>query len=184
MTRLAGCIEWSPHDLDAVLRSLAVALHEIHATPLPRRAAIPSYTPYEPHPRSPPPWARRPELWRRAIAVFERPAPAEEPVLPHRDFHPGNVLWQDRELRGVVDWVNASLGPREADLGHCRANLAGRFGQPAAERFLDLYRKLSGRGDYHPYWDVVAALGGLGHSYLSDPSPDDEDFLAAALLQP
>jgi aminoglycoside phosphotransferase (APT) family kinase protein len=113
--------------------------------------------------------------------VFEGPAPSGARVFLHRDFHPGNVLWQDGALRGIVDWVNASVGPPGADLGHCRVNLAGRFGQPAAERFLDHYREVSGREDYHPYWDVVAALGGLGRSYLSDPSPEDEDFLDAAL---
>jgi aminoglycoside phosphotransferase (APT) family kinase protein len=181
MTRLAGRTEWSPADRDAFLRSLAVALHAIHATPRPRGAAIPAYAPYEPHLREPPPWAARPELWRRAIAVFEGPAPSGAPVFIHRDFHPGNVLWEQGVLRGVVDWVNASIGPPDADLGHCRLNLACRFGQPAADRFLDLYREVSGREDYRPYWDVAAALGGLGRTYLSSPSREDEKFLAAAL---
>lgn len=181
MTRLSGHVEWAPPDLDLFLRALAAALHDIHATPVPRAGAIPAYAPYEPHLRQPPSWAARPELWRRAIALFEGPAPCGATVFLHRDFHPGNVLWEDRVLHGVVDWVNASVGPPGADLGHCRLNLASRFGQAAADRLLDLYRALSGCGEYEPYWDVAATLGGLGTTYQSDPSPEDEDFLAGAL---
>jgi aminoglycoside phosphotransferase (APT) family kinase protein len=181
MTRLSGRVAWTPPDLEAFLRALAAALYEIHATPVLRGGAVPAYAPYEPHLRQPPSWAVRPELWRRAIAIFEGPAPSGAPVFLHRDFHPGNVLWEDGVLRGVVDWVNASVGPPGADLGHCRLNLAGRFGPGAADRCLDLYRELSALDEYHPYWDVAAALGGLGTTYLSDPGPEDEDFLAAAL---
>jgi len=75
MTRLSGRIEWSPPDLDAFLRALAAAVHEIHATPVPRGGTIPAYAPYEPHLRQPPSWAARPELWRRAVAVLEDPPP-------------------------------------------------------------------------------------------------------------
>ena len=47
----------------------------------------------------------------------------------HRDFHPGNLLWTDERITGVVDWVSACAGPPEEDIGHCRANLAIRHGQ-------------------------------------------------------
>jgi aminoglycoside phosphotransferase (APT) family kinase protein len=95
---------------------------------------------------------------------------------------PGNVLWRREKVSGVVDWVNASIGSPWADVGHCRVNLADRFGQPAAERFLDAYRAVSGRRDaYHPYWDISAAIGGLDESCDTEPSPGDERFLADAV---
>ena len=54
----------------------------------------------------------------------------------HRDFHPGNLLWTDERITGVVDWVSACAGPPEEDIGHCRANLAIRHGQDWADEFL------------------------------------------------
>jgi aminoglycoside phosphotransferase (APT) family kinase protein len=81
-------------------------------------------------------------------------------------------------VTAVVDWPNASVGVPEADAGHCRWNLAGRFGQAVADRFLALYQALCGRPDYHPYWDIVAALGG---NEEDDLDLADEAFLAAAL---
>jgi aminoglycoside phosphotransferase (APT) family kinase protein len=178
MTRLAGRIEWHPADLESFLRRLAAVLPRIHATPLPREPGIAPYDPYELGLAGPPPWASQPRMWRRAIELFESPAPSAERCFIHRDYHPGNVLWADGELAGVVDWVHASVGSPDADVGHCRVNLADRFGLEAADRFLELYQAAAGRGDYHPYWDIAAALGGVDEAHFD---PADERFLAHAL---
>jgi hypothetical protein len=69
-------------------------------------------------------------------------------------------------------------------VGHCRVNIASELGQEAADRFLDLYRAVSGRtDDYHPYWDISAAIGGLDEDADAQPSPADEQFLAAAVAR-
>ncbi len=94
----------------------------------------------------------------------------------HRDFHPGNVLWTDGAVTGLVDWASAAIGPAAADAGHCRWNLARTLGQDAADRFL----ALTGLA-YHPYWDVVAALGGYDAEELAAKPPAEEAFLAAAV---
>ena len=181
MTRLPGRIEWDPPDLDAFLPRLAVPLPHIHATAVPPGTPLPSYQPYALEMRRPPIWAAQPAVWLRAIEVHEGLAPLVERVFIHRDYHPGNVLWTRGRVCGVIDWVNASLGSPEADVGHCRSNLAGRFGQQAADRFLDLYRAASGRDVYHPYWDIVAELGGLDVARDERPDPQAEHFLAVAV---
>lgn len=182
MTMLPGRIEWDPPVLEVFLAKLAQLLPAIHALPVPADLGLPAYAPYRLGIRRPPRWASRPEIWLRAIETLEGPAPLHERLFIHRDYHPGNVLWRREEPSGVVDWVNAGVGSSWADVGHCRVNLAGHFGQPAAELFLDLYRDASGRSDeYHPYWDIVAAIGGLDESSDTEPDPDDERFLAAAV---
>jgi aminoglycoside phosphotransferase (APT) family kinase protein len=114
--------------------------------------------------------------------LLEGPVPGDERLFVHRDYHPGNVLWDLGQPSGVVDWVNASIGSPWADVGHCRMNLAGELGQDAAEQFLALYRVAAGRDDdYHPYWDISAAIGGLDEDADGRPSPADEHFLAAAV---
>jgi len=183
MTRLPGRIEWQAADLAPYLAKLAAVLPRIHETPLPAAGAPPPYRPYPLEMRRPPRWATLPEVWQRAMVVHEGPAPAAGHALIHRDYHPGNVLWVGGAVSGIIDWPVASVGVPEADVGHCRVNLRGRFGPEAADRFLEAYRAVSGRREYHPYWDIVAALGGLDEACDARPEPADERFLAAAVAQ-
>jgi aminoglycoside phosphotransferase (APT) family kinase protein len=177
MTRLPGEIDWDPP-----LRRLAELLPLIHATPVPAGTALPDYRPYRIRMRRPPVWAQHPDAWLRGIELLDGPPPSDERLFIHRDFHPGNVLWQDGEVTGLIDWVNASIGSPWADVGHCRVNLASEIGQEGADRFLELYREASGRQDeYHPYWDVSAAIGGLDEDADNAPSQADEQFLQSAI---
>ena len=94
------------------------------------------------------------------------------------------MLWHDGRVSGIVDWVNASIGSPWADVGHCRVNIASELGPGAADRFLDLYRAVSGRPEeYDPYWDISAAIGGLDEDADTQPSSADEQFLAAAVAR-
>jgi Ser/Thr protein kinase RdoA (MazF antagonist) len=45
-------------------------------------------------------------------------------VFLHRDYHPGNLLWNDGSLSGIVDWAFSCRGPRGVDVAHTRWNLA------------------------------------------------------------
>lgn len=181
MTRLAGRVDWSPPELRPYLTRLAAVLPGLHAVPVPAGAALPRYRAYRLGTDRPPPWARRPEVWWRAMALHAGPPPADPgKAFIHRDYHPGNVLWQDGAVSGLLDWTSACLGRPEADVGHCRANLWLRFGPEAADAFLRSYQAASGDRDYHPYWDIAAALGGL---HPAAPGLADENFLAAALAQ-
>lgn len=177
MTRLPGEIDWNPP-----LLGLAELLPLIHATPVPEGAPLPDYRPYPIKMRRPPVWAGRPDAWLRGIELLDGPVPSHERLLIHRDFHPGNVLWHEGEVTGLVDWVNASIGSPWADVGHCRVNLASEVGQEGADEFLELYRQVSGRQDpYHPYWDISAAIGGLDEDADDAPSSEDEQFLQSAI---
>lgn len=182
MTRLPGRTVWDPPVVDQFLRALAAPLPAIHATAIPAGVVVPPYSHYGIRMHRPPTWASQPEVWLRAIEVLEGPAPDGDRGFIHRDYHPGNVLWRAGRVSGLVDWVNASVGSPWADVGHCRVNIASELGQGAAERFLEIYRVVSGRSDdYHPYWDISAAIGGLDESADGHPSPADEAFLSAAV---
>jgi aminoglycoside phosphotransferase (APT) family kinase protein len=189
MSRLDGRVEWDPPVVEEFLRELAEPLPVIHALRFASETALPEYRPYPLRIRRPPVWAARPDVWERAIEVLEGgPSSGEslsdERLFVHRDYHPGNVLWRGGRVTGIVDWVNASIGSPWADVGHCRVNIASELGQDAADRFLGLYRAVSGRTDeYDPYWDISAAIGGLDEDADTEPSPADEQFLAAAIAR-
>ena len=92
-----------------------------------------------------PPWSGDDGLYREAFARLEAPAPAYDPTFLHRDFHPGNVLWHDGVVSGVVDWVETSTGPADLDVAHCASNLAGLHGVATALAFRRSYVDQGGR---------------------------------------
>jgi aminoglycoside phosphotransferase (APT) family kinase protein len=184
MSRLPGRVEWDPPVVEEFLRALAEPLPVIHSVRVSADGVLPCYRPYRLRMRRPPAWAARPDVWERAIEVLDGESASEERLFVHRDYHPGNVLWEGGRVSGIVDWVNASSGSPWADVGHCRVNIASELGQEAADRFLEVYRAVSGRTDeYHPYWDISAAIGGLDEDADDEPSPADEHFLAAAVAR-
>jgi aminoglycoside phosphotransferase (APT) family kinase protein len=155
MTRLPGVGDLAPVDLDRFLDTLVGALHTIHAVPDARDALFV----YEPWgidgDLTPPPWTTRPDVWTHAIAIARSPIPEYEPVLCHRDFHPGNVLWKHGVLSGVVDWTHACTGPAAADVAHCCANLSLLFGVEVADEFAHRY----GPVDNLPWFEIVDVVG-------------------------
>ncbi|MCX5144287.1 phosphotransferase family protein [Streptomyces sp. NBC_00338] len=108
----------------------------------------------------------RPGLWRRAVDVIRRDAPAYRPRFLHRDFHPGNVLFDGKgesvRVTGVVDWVETSWGPADLDVAHCSTALALLHGPRSGMAFADAYLAAGGAlardpGD-HLYWRLLDAL--------------------------
>jgi aminoglycoside phosphotransferase (APT) family kinase protein len=165
MTRLKGRIELDPPDLASYLRAQAEILPRIHAIRAGARDAIPAYFRYYPSPAVPA-GTRHPEVWRTLTAHASNHPPEGPATFIHRDYHPANVLWSRGRLTGVVDWVNACLGPPEVDVGHARWNLAQLVGVEAADAFLGAWLAAAGRSQHDPYWDVVSLLD-AGDSYGS-----------------
>jgi aminoglycoside phosphotransferase (APT) family kinase protein len=153
MTRLPGHDVLAPADLPRWLRGLADTLRIIHDSVAPR---LGGYRPWNLETQiDPPQWSRTPKVWARAIEVANAPTPPFEPRLCHRDYHPGNVLWQRDRITGVVDWPNACLGPVAVDVAHCRLNLALLHGIDAADEFAQCYGPVDRLG----YFDLRDAVG-------------------------
>lgn len=165
---IAGAATWRPKDLDGFLRHSAETLVRIHAVQ-PADARLPRYAPYrEQGPVISPPFTTRPGLWERVARILEGPAPEHRETFIHRDYHPGNVLWDGARVTGVVDWATAAWGPPGIDLARMRLNLAWHLGGDAADRFTAAYATAGGSPSArHPYWDLLDAadvLPDLGHA--------------------
>lgn len=104
-----------------------------------------------------PDWSKEPEAWSAVIGRVREQAPQYKPRFIHRDYHPTNVLWQDNRVSGVVDWVNACMGPAGIDTGHCRLNLVQLYGVETADAFLTDYLDCPGSVSEadDPYWDML-----------------------------
>ncbi len=173
MSALPGRVVWDPPDLDGWLQALVDTMIRIHAKAAP--VTLRAWHPYAPE-GVPPIWTRHRWAWERAIAAYEGQRPSSDTVFLHRDFHPGNVLWDNNRVSGIVDWVASCAGPPEEDVAHCRVNLARHHGQPIADRFLGLWLRATGRTDYAPYWDLVDVVSMGGGA----PNPHLDEFVAAA----
>ncbi|MFI8326883.1 phosphotransferase family protein [Streptomyces sp. NPDC085529] len=110
-----------------------------------------------------------PTVWAAAIDVIRKPAPPYDGCFLHRDFQPGNVLFdvppahpEQVRITGVVDWSQPSWGPADLDVAHCSTNLALLHHPSWGLRFAEEYEKAGGTltpaaGD-RLYWLVRDAL--------------------------
>ncbi|GAB2923524.1 phosphotransferase family protein [Streptomyces mayteni] len=108
-------------------------------------------------------------VWAAAIDVIRRPAPPYEGRVLHRDFQPGNVLFDvppahpaGARISGVVDWAATSWGPADLDVAHCATNLALLHGPAWGLRFAEAYEEAGGTlaaaPDERLYWQVRDGL--------------------------
>ncbi len=101
---------------------------------------------------------------RAALEAAWPPAPVNQPVVLHGDFWPGNVLWRDGRLAGIIDWEDALFGDPLADLAITRLEISWFFGTAASQSLTDRYLMLRPEVDTAtlPLWDLRAALRACG----------------------
>lgn len=133
-----------------------------------------------------PDWTKNPSTWRDAINVYRSECnthnATDDLVLLHRDYHFGNLLWEGDSVSAVLDWISSCIGPRAADLAHCRWNLCRFYGKDACDFFTDEY------GLHVPNlarMDVVACVGGLPdlRSLTAEQALRIESFMTRAIAQ-
>lgn len=154
MTHVPGKMQLMPVDREQWLRQMAQMLARIHALAVDGKP----FESWLDHSQlSPPPDASRADLWREAIALIAEERTPTRTCFLHRDYQHFNLLWSRERLTGVVDWIEACVGPPEVDVGHCRLNLAVLFSAEVADRFRAMYEAESGR-TVDGWWDVQALL--------------------------
>lgn len=157
MVHLPGSVDLRPRRRRNWLAALANALAAIHATDVGDFRW--QYSSWNPNTQAAmPDWFANPTLWSAVLGLAaRRPAQSRHTFL-HRDYHPTNVLWSNKRISGVVDWVNACGGPAGVDVAHCRLNLSLMYGVRYADDFLRAYATAVGGYDHDPHWDVDDAM--------------------------
>nr|WP_119611822.1 phosphotransferase [Streptomyces acidiscabies] len=157
MTALPGQVRFDEADLDHRLDQLAALLVRIHTvTPTERPRDYQAWTSAD-RVRTP-----QGDLWTHAVDLIRREPPTYDPCFLHRDFHPGNVLFHEGRITGVVDWVETSWGPADVDVAHCSTALALLHGPEAGLGFRERYEAQGGRqlapAPDHLYWRLLDCL--------------------------
>jgi len=167
MSLLPGSVRLTDQEADRRADLLARQLLRIHRVRVTAETQPRTYQAWTaPERVSPPGATERPELWQRAVNVIRREPPDYPPCFLHRDFHPGNVLFEgsghDLRISGVVDWVETSWGPADLDVAHCSTALALLHGIPAglalADRYVAVGGTLADDRASHLYWRLLDAL--------------------------
>ncbi|MFJ5231148.1 phosphotransferase family protein [Kitasatospora sp. NPDC088391] len=170
MTHLPGRPVTDDGGLEARLPLLARQLVAIHAV---RPAVRPrEYTALSTADTAVVPGGADAAAWAAAIDVIRTPPPRYEGRFLHRDFQPGNVLFDlppagpagaaGARISGVVDWAAASWGPADLDVAHCSTNLALLHGPEWGPRFTEAYQEAGGTlaatAAARLYWQVRVPL--------------------------
>lgn len=85
----------------------------------------------------------------------------EKVVFSHGDYHPGNVLFCEGSIAGVVDWLDAGSRSRASDVAYCRSVLAVYPDGELPDLFLAAYQAESGRPVDCRAWDAIWGARGL-----------------------
>ncbi len=130
---------------------------------------------------------------RDVLAKYWPPTQQNQSRLLHGDFWPGNTMWKEGRLVGVIDWEDAGVGDPLADLGNGRLEILMFFGAEAMEVFSQHYVSLLPALDYGnlPYWDLCAALRpagkmaswGLDEATLHKLQTGHKEFVEQALAK-
>ncbi|WP_197701689.1 phosphotransferase family protein [Micromonospora echinospora] len=165
MTHLAGRTIIHDEGVEARVLLLArqlVAIHAVRPTKRPRKYSTLSTADTAVTPKGADAGA-----WAAAIDVIRKPAPRYEGRFLHRDFQPGNVLFDEPgsagvRITGVVDWAGACWGPADLDVAHCCTNFALLHGPAWGLRFTQAYEEAGGvlaaAASERLYWQVRDAL--------------------------
>jgi aminoglycoside phosphotransferase (APT) family kinase protein len=150
----------------SALAQLAVA---VHSQPVPAEHRPPTFSFRGPTEPDVPAWARRPDLWRRAIDLRAAGAPPTPYGLLHRDFHLSNIVWQHDTVTGLVDWADVSWGPPDLDVAHLCSDFAMLHTTADVPTFRAAYLGHGGQLESDPdaarFWVVSDILG-----FLPDPA--------------
>lgn len=155
MTLLPGRICLDDPGIAARLATQLVAIHQVEVDESTRPRDYQAWTSAD--------RVRLPEdagkTWTAAVDVIRADPPSYDPVFLHRDFHPGNVLFDDGRISGIVDWVETSWGPADLDVAHCSTALALLHGSEAGLAFPAAYVAAGGVLARDKYWYFLDALG-------------------------
>jgi aminoglycoside phosphotransferase (APT) family kinase protein len=189
-----------PPDLPDFIRQLAAALAAVHSAGI-TRAQVPFLADVrDTLARTLAAVPTRPDAYlheaavRAALQSAWPPSPVNQPVLLHGDFWPGNVLWRDGRLTGIIDWEDAVFGDPLADLAVTRLEIGWFFGPAATDMLTREYRARQPAVDTAalPFWDLRAALRasgfclpdwGLPAGQLASMRAAHREFAAAALAR-
>lgn len=149
------------HAADQHAATMANVLAEIHALPITGLPALPSRKDPIPEVYDFLPKVTELEALRRALSemgdtIYKGPC-----ALLHGDFWPGNLVWRELQLVGILDWEDAAIGDPLSDVACTALELTYVAGTAGAEQFVRAYGRLRPIDPIRfALWQVYVAAAG------------------------
>lgn len=115
---------------------------------------------------------------------WERSDRQEVPMHPiHGDYYGGNLLVQDAQIEGVIDWSEADIAPREQEVAwatweFCHSESDDALIESRAEEFLQAYIESDGPAQVASPFDPIpwirSRLRKEARAWFSDPRSEVE----------
>lgn len=171
---------FEPDDLHDFARQLAAVLAQIHQVSTSELSFLPRYAALldgilRDRPAQPDDSLDEGRIRDALEKAWPLPA-RNTPVLLHGDYWPGNVLWRNGQIAGVIDWEDSRIGDPISDVAYARMEIVWSLGEAVMQDFTGAYQTLMPNLDYSdlPYWDLVAALRPAGklHTWALDAAAE------------
>jgi len=120
------------------------------------------------------------DKWELSIINYlkeTRPNEFKFDTFIHGDFHYGNILWENNEISGILDWEYSGIGFKEQDIAWA---LILRPGQKFMNNYDDIKSFLEGynsNGKYNSELLKWCLINGSMHFYLMNKNGKDKDYL-------
>lgn len=105
---------------------------------------------------------------------FSCPPAKGEQVFCHGDFHYANILWQDKQISGILDFELSGYGDRDFDIAWA---IFRRHGQTFMKTEAEMQHFLRGYAKHGVYClDSVIFYMAQNYVYFMDAADGDEDY--------
>jgi len=146
---------------DNQITKMAEMLAEIHALPIPGLLALPMRNDPIPEIFDYLPQGSEFKALRQRLSKMKNTAYEGSAALLHGDFWPGNLLWKQQHLVGILDWEDAAYGDPLSDVACTALELTYVAGTEGAERFVRAYRRLRPfESSRFALWQIYVAAAG------------------------
>ncbi len=139
MAFISGSTDLGDGDLRARLEAMAEALVQIHKAPISALKKLPNRTNPIPELYD---YLPSGALWsqlRRLLSDNRFCEYSGTPSLLHGDFWAGNLIWDQDQLVGILDWEDAAIGDPMCDLATARLEILWKFDDATAQQFTKHY---------------------------------------------
>jgi aminoglycoside phosphotransferase (APT) family kinase protein len=184
MSFIDGQTDIAQQSLNTCLQTMAGMLTKLHTLPtrnlpeLPQRTnPVPEVFDYFP----------RGQQWRTLKTFLQTCEHCEYqgvPALLHGDYWSGNLLWQDLQLVGILDWEDAAVGDPMCDLAASRMEVLWKHGYDAMGVFTEAYRKHHAVDDWRmALWHVYVGTAAMRYMGQWGLDPAYEAHMRACSLE-
>ena len=105
---------------------------------------------------------------------FSCPPAPTKPVFCHGDFHYANILWQDKQISGILDFELSGYGDRNFDIAWAIFRRHGQTFMNTEAEMQQFLRGYAKHGTYH--LDSIIYYMAQNYVYFMDAAGGEEDY--------